>query len=123
LFYQFVAYPLPYTAQTFMGGGLFWLSPTFAAAIWGITRGRPRWSTWTLAATIGLVATPILLLMGTGWMQFGPRYSLDYMAPLLLLTARGLRHWPSKWVALSIGLSIAQYAIGIYYWGAFTSSM
>jgi hypothetical protein len=122
LFYQFVAYPLPYTGQTFMGGGLFWLSPVFAAAVWGITQGRPRWSTWALVATIGLVATPILLLMGTGWMQFGPRYSLDYMAPLLLLTAQGFRYWPPKWVAISIGLSIVQYAIGVYYWGTLISS-
>ena len=31
----------------------------------------------------------MLLLMGTGWMQFGPRYTLDITVPLLMATAIG----------------------------------
>ena len=53
LFYQYVAYPLPYNAKTFMGGGLFWLSPLFIAAFVGLVRGRPRWSMWALALGLG----------------------------------------------------------------------
>jgi hypothetical protein len=118
VFYQYVAYPLPYNAQTFMGGGLFWLSPLFIAAFVGVRRGQPRWSIWTLVLTIGLVATPILLLMGTGFEQFGPRYTLDFTFPLLLLTAIGMQHWPLSVVRLLVLLAILQYAIGLMYWGS-----
>jgi len=116
LFYQYVAYPFPVNSETLMGGSLFWLSPLFLAAFVGIMRGWPRWSSWSLALTIGLVATPILLLMGTGWEQFGPRYTLDFTLPLLLLTAMGLRRWPSRVVGLLVMVSILQYAIGLVYW-------
>ncbi len=122
LYYQFLAYPLPFNDLTFMGGGLFWLSPVFIASVWGVIKGRPRWSVWTLVATIGLVATPIWLLMGTGWEQFGPRYTLDFTVPLLLLTALGIRRWPLKAVAFLTLLSIMQYFIGLIYWGAMVSS-
>ena len=118
LFYQYLAYPLPYNSSTFMGGGLFWLSPLFVAAGVGLVRGQPRWSIGSLVLTIGLVATPILLLMGTGWAQFGPRYTLDFTFPLLLLTAIGLRRWPLRIVRLLVLISILQYAIGLMYWGS-----
>jgi hypothetical protein len=55
--------------------------------------------------------------MGTGWMQFGPRYTLDFTLPLLLLTAIGLRRWSSKAIGLLVLVSILQYAIGLMYWG------
>lgn len=118
LFYQFVAYPLPYNNLTFMGGGLFWLSPVFIAAAWGIVKGRPRWSVCVLLATIGLVAIPIWMLMGTGWAQFGPRYTLDFTVPLLLLTAMGVRYWPLKALVLLTLLSLVEYFVGMMYWGA-----
>ncbi len=90
-FYQYVAYPFPWRDTSLMGGSLFLLSPVFAAAMWGVVVGRPRWSVWALAGAILLVATPILLVIGTGWMQLGPRHTLDFTVPLLLLTALGLR--------------------------------
>ena len=119
IFYQFIAYPLPPATQDefLMGGGLFWLSPLFIAAFWGVVQGRPRWSVWTLLLTIGLIATPIMLLMGTGYGQFGPRYTLDYTLPLLLLTAQGIRRWPLAIIALLTLLAIMQYLIGMRYWG------
>jgi hypothetical protein len=118
VFYQYLAYPLPYSARTLLGGGLFWLSPLFIAAFAGLWRGQPRWSARALALTIGLVATPILLLMGTGWEQYGPRYTLDFTFPLLLLTAMGMQRWPPRVVRLLVLLSILQYAIGLIYWGS-----
>lgn len=118
VFYQYLAYPFPVNSATPLGGGLFWLSPLFLAAFWGIAKGRPRWSIWTLVLTIGLVATPILLLMGTGWMQFGPRYTLDFTLPLLLLMAMGLRYWPLRVVRLLVLISILQYALGLIHWGS-----
>jgi hypothetical protein len=115
LFYQYLAYPFPIRHTSFDGGSLFLLSPVFFAAAWGIVAGRPRWSAWVLLGTILLVAAPILLLMGTGWVQFGPRYTLDFTVPLLLLTALGLRRWPLWLVVLLTAISIVHYLIGTFY--------
>jgi hypothetical protein len=53
--------------------------------------------------------------MGTGWVQFGPRYSLDFTVPLLLLTAAGLRRCPPKLLVLLTIISILPYLLGTYY--------
>jgi hypothetical protein len=113
LFYQYVVYPFPWMERSYMGGSLLLLSPVFVAAVGGVAIGRPRWSAWSLLGSILLVATPILLLMGTGWAQFGPRYTLDYTVPLLLLTALGLRGWPAWYLVLLTVLSILQYLGGL----------
>jgi hypothetical protein len=42
--------------------------------------------------------------------QFGPRYTLDFTIPLLLLTAIGLRRWPINVIVLLI--SIMHYILG-----------
>ena len=112
LFYQYVAYPFPLTDDSLFGGSLFLLTPVFAAAALGIARMRPRWSMYALLVSIVLVALPIALLMGTGWMQFGPRYTLDFTVPLLLLTACGLRRWPITVITLLTIVSIGQYVVG-----------
>ena len=95
-FYQYIAYPFFDPANLFMGGSLFLLSPVFLAAFWGMVKAKPRWSTAALFTSILLTSIPILLLMGTGWVQFGPRYTLDFTVPLLLLTAMGLPYWRQR---------------------------
>ncbi|HZG67029.1 MAG TPA: hypothetical protein VEZ12_09810, partial [Herpetosiphonaceae bacterium] len=112
VFYQYLAYPFPVRPNSFMGGSLFLLSPVFFGALIGAVVGRPRWSTWALLATVVAVAIPILLLMGTGWMQWGPRYTLDFTLPLLLLTALGIRRWPIPLLALLVAISIVHYLWG-----------
>jgi hypothetical protein len=112
LWYQFVAYPLPWRQGSDLGGSLFLLSPLFFAALWGLIWGRPRWSTWSLLASMLLVAVPILLLMGTGWRQFGPRYTLDFTVPLLLLTAIGVQRWPLWLVGALTAIAVLHYLIG-----------
>lgn len=115
LYYQYVASPWPIRPETYYGGSLFLLSPVFLAAWWGIREGHPRWSVWAFVVTILLVAAPILLLMGTGWKQFGPRYTLDFTVPLLLLTAMGVRRWPPRILAWLTVLSVVQYLGGAFY--------
>jgi hypothetical protein len=111
--YQYLAYPLPERADSTMGGSLFLMSPLFFAALWGLLARESRPSGLVLAATCLLVAIPILLLMGTGWIQWGPRYTLDFTLPLLLLTAIGMRRWPLLLVVALVAISIAHYAAGI----------
>lgn len=112
VFYQYIAYPLPIRASTLEGGSLFLLSPLFFGVVGALINGKPRASVHTLMLTIFLVAMPILLLMGTGWVQFGPRYTLDFTVPLLLLTAIGIRRWKLGALSLLLALSVAHYVVG-----------
>lgn len=119
LYYQFVAYPFPPRYESLLGGSLLLLSPVFFAAFWAWTSHSNRVSSTMLATTILLVAVPILLLMGTGWIQWGPRYTLDFTVPLLLLTAIGIRRWPTWLVAGLTAVSIVHYVVGALYLARF----
>ncbi|HSP98297.1 MAG TPA: hypothetical protein VL049_13785 [Candidatus Dormibacteraeota bacterium] len=112
LYYQHIYYPFPIRADFYMGGSLWLLSPVFLAAFWGMASDAPRWSRLGLIASILAVNVPILLLMGTGWMQFGPRYTLDFVVPLILLTGMGLPKWRDGVTGVAVLISIVQYAIG-----------
>jgi hypothetical protein len=118
-FYQYIAYPFPLHSKTFQGGSLLLLSPVFLAAFWGIAKGQPRWSIWTLVVSIITVQIPILMLMGTGWVQFGPRYALDFLLPLLLLTAIGIRFWPTSVLAILTIVSVLHFLVGTAYFGLY----
>lgn len=115
LYYQYIYYPFPVRSDFFQGGSLFLLSPVFFGAFWGIWRGRRSLSTWALLAVILLVNIPILLLMGTGWRTFGPRYTLDFVIPLLLLTGMGVQSWRPWILAALAAISILQYVVGFFY--------
>jgi hypothetical protein len=112
-YYQYIYYPLPITVETVMGGSLFLLSPVFLyafRALWGGHR-NPLVIAWTLS--ILATSVPILLLMGTGWEQYGPRYTLDFTVPLLMLTAYGVQGVSKNWLGLFTALSIFQYIPGV----------
>lgn len=112
--YQYIHYPFPVTPESFMGGSLFLLSPLFFGALWSLWQDRKNLSTWLLFTSILIVNIPILLLMGTGWVQFGPRYTLDFTVPLLLLTANGIKKWPASIIAFLTILSFVYYLTGVY---------
>jgi hypothetical protein len=114
LFYQYIAYPLFLGRNILMGGSLFLLSPLFFAIFSGIFRGKPRISVIFLVLTIIVVNFPILLLMGTGWVQFGPRYTLDFTIPLLFLTALGIRRWSVPLTSVLLGISVVHYIGGFF---------
>jgi hypothetical protein len=124
LFYQYLAYPFPPHARTFYGGSLFLLTPVFFAAFWAVkNRGKSRSSAWVLLASIVIVQVPILTLMGTGWVQFGPRYSIDFILPLLLLTAMGVEHWSPSILAILTIVSVLHYLLGTLYFGAYLAGL
>ena len=112
LYYNYINYPFPWKADSLFGGSLFLLSPVFLVAFSGFYVNRHKWSERMLLITILLVNIPILLNIGTGWIQFGPRYTLDFVVPLMLLTAMGLRHWPQKLLAVLVLISIIHYVSG-----------
>jgi len=114
-YYQYISYPFLYKDNLFFqGGSLFLLSPVFFAIFNAVWNHRKNISIWLLNLSIFLVNIPILLLMGTGWVQFGPRYTLDFTVPLIILTAVGIQYWKKFPLIIFIFLSIAQYLAGFY---------
>jgi len=116
IYYQYIAYPfiLKNLENIFMGGSLFLLSPLFFGVFWSLKDLRKKISNLMLLFTIFITNIPILLLMGTGWEQFGPRYTLDFIVPLMILTAIGIKDWKNLTVFLLSLISIIQYLIGVY---------
>ena len=68
----------------------------------------------SLEALVGLIAVaiPIVTYWSVGWIQFGYRYSLDFLPFLAILVASGMRHRLD-------GLKIAVIALscGVNLWG------
>jgi len=114
-FYQYIRYPFPFTEETLMGGSLFLLSPVFFLIFPGLVYRYRSVDTWILMASVLATSIPILLLMGTGWVQFGPRYTLDFTVPLLLLTARGVQFVSKRILVLFVLIAIVQYFIGTFF--------
>ena len=111
-FYQYIRYPFPLTTDSLMGGSLFLLSPVFLYIVPGILSHQRSMDTWMLLVSILAASVPILLLMGTGWIQFGPRYTFDFTVPLLLLTAQGVSSTSRKILGVLVAISIVHYVIG-----------
>lgn len=118
LFYNFITVPYAWLFRQeshalgfWMGGSLFVMSPPFLLAFAGIAR---RWSSHGKALAFGCLTglVPMLFLMGTGCVQFGPRYTLDVVVPLLMATAMGLGSMRTKSLARLVLLSVVMYLPG-----------
>ena len=82
-----------------------------------ITAGERRTPlVWVLVLTCLLAYLPIGLIMGTGYFQFGPRYLLDLLVPLVVLTAIGIRRWPPALIVLAMAIGLATYVAGSILW-------
>jgi hypothetical protein len=118
-YYQYIYYPFPFTAKTLMGGSLFLLSPVFLYAFVGMIREYRNPNIWFWTLSILVTNIPILLLMGTGWKQFGPRYTLDFTIPLLFLTASGVQKTSRPLLGCLIVISVLQYVLGFFLYARF----
>jgi hypothetical protein len=115
LYYNFLYYPIPSpSGEWMMGGSLFLLSPVFFAVFFGFYTKKRVPSQVVLVITILLVYLPSLLLMGTGWVTYGPRYTLDFVVPFLLLTAQGVEKWPRRILAILCLISVLHYSVGTF---------
>ena len=117
--YQFLAYTV-FSDERWLGGGIFWMTPLLFGAFGGLWAGRREPLTWLILGSMVLIYLPIGLLLGSGYLTFGPRYLLDLLVPLTILTAQGIRHW--SWtllVALTV-IGIATYAYGAVLWQGLT---
>ena len=67
---------------------------------------------------LGLLLVPILLYYNTGWKQFGYRFQLDFVVPLLLLTAISLEPRMRWWFRGLILFGVLVNAWGVAHWFA-----
>ena len=88
-------------------------------AIIYLARARGRsllvWGGWI---ALLLLMIPLLLYYNTGWWQFGYRFSLDFMVPVvvLLAVAMGKSNRMSWSMRLLILAGIVVNAYGLYWW-------
>lgn len=116
LYYHFIAYPIFSREEWMMGGGLFWMTPILIGAPYAAWRERRNPLIWSLLLSCLLVYIPVGLVMGTGFVTFGPRYLLDLMVPIVVLTAIGIRHWRLDTLRVLMLISCATYTIGSVIW-------
>ena len=112
-YYQYIFYPFPIRQESILGGSLFLLSPLFFGAIAAFWKPRKKIYVWALLASILVTNIPIMLCVSTGYRQFGPRYTLDFTVPLLLLTALGIEKWKPIIPFFLAIISFIQYFIGV----------
>jgi len=114
-FYHFIAHPL-FTDSLWRGGGLFWMTPILLGAPYAIWHGRHEPFVWTLVASCALVYIPVGFVMGTGFVTFGPRYLLDLMVPIVVLTAIGIRRWRPTILHMLLLVGLLTYSVGSLLW-------
>lgn len=111
-YYQYLYYPFPWRSDFFMGGSLFLLSPILFSIFPSFYKKPFQPTRLFLGLSILLTSIPILLLMGTGWVQFGPRYTLDFTIPLILLVAMGIKEWRLSIIYILVAISCIHYSFG-----------
>jgi hypothetical protein len=113
LFPSVVAGP-PWIRVSWHGLAMWVTTPVLFYLLWPRVRGplhRPLW------ITVACVAIPDLLYQNSGWVQFGYRFSLDYMVFLIVLLAIGARPLTRQFKALAIyGFAINLFGAITFYW-------
>lgn len=95
------------------GLSLLLTTPALFALPWarrsdGMTRGA-----WL---AVGLTLLPLLAYYNTGWRQFGYRFSLDFMTPLVVLLAVAAEPRISRRFKLAILVGVLVNAWGVIWW-------
>jgi hypothetical protein len=108
-----------------VGMGLLWTSPAYLLGLPALLRiGRSRLVAASVVAIL-LVTLVNVMHFSQGWVQFGYRFSLDFVPFALVLMALGLewlvRRWPGRSVALA-GALVA-VSIAVNFWGVYWASV
>ncbi len=99
----------PFVRPNAIGMALILTTPFFLFAF--RARIRDKRNVAALAALV-LVSIPLVTHGATGWSQFGYRYALDMIVPLLILTGSGLRERVPK-----IAVALLCYCVVVNLWG------
>ena len=78
----------PFVSISGHGLAMWVTTPILFYLLWPARRGEWHRILW---ACVGTIAAFSLFYQNSGWLQFGYRFSLDYMVPLVLLLALGGR--------------------------------
>jgi hypothetical protein len=90
-------------------------SPAYLLAGWAFRRRRSRLVVGAALAVL-LIAFVNLMHFSQGWVQFGYRFSNDFVPWALLLVALGLdRLRPGAWAAAAVGL--IGVSVAVNWWG------
>ena len=100
-------FPVPVPSS--FGMSMLLVSPAFLASAWAGVRDRTAQLLWIAVA---LVAVPVFLYYGGGYVQYGFRYSLDFTPFLIALIAIGSCRWIGWPERLLVVVSI-----GSVFWG------
>lgn len=95
------------------GMSIFLTTPALLLVLSAQGRDRLTRSAWL---AFGLLLVPLLLYYNTGWRQFGYRFSLDFMTPLIVLMALAARPRLSTTMKVLIVIGIAINAWGVDWW-------
>lgn len=106
----------PYVRVSQHGLALWFTTPHLLAVLW------PKWAQVARAhatmialyVSVAVVALLNLCYQNSGWIQFGYRFSLDYMVLLFVLLALGRRRFGPMFVVLAV------FAIAVNTFGALT---
>jgi hypothetical protein len=82
-----------------------------------IGRARPR--SWLVVGSwvaLGLLLIPLALYYNTGWWQFGYRFSLDFMTPVMVLLALAASPRVSWSMRILIGVGVLVNLYGVLWW-------
>ncbi len=118
---QFIS-SFPYVKITGHGLSLFATTPVFFYLLWpkkqhvvAATSKKYHLSLHAILwITVACVAIPGLLYQNTGWLQFGYRFAMDYLPPLMLLLALDSRRMSKLFYALVV----VSFAVNLF--GAIT---
>ena len=96
------------------GLSMLLVSPGLLLAGWAGWRDATARVLWACAA---LVAVPVFLYYGGGYVQYGFRYSLDFTPFLVALVAMGSRRWRGLPERLLIAASVLSVGYGVLWRG------
>ncbi len=100
----------PYILPSRWGMSMLLVSPALLTAAWAGFRDRTAQLLWITAA---LVAVPVFLYYGGGFVQYGFRYSLDFTPFLVALMAIASRRWAARPAHILIVASIVSGVYGL----------
>jgi hypothetical protein len=103
---------IPYIAPSKVGMSIFITTPAF---LYLIHRYEKR--IWIIGAWISVILSLVFLSMysNSGWAQFGYRYVLDFIIPLMILMAVALKEKTSRSIIPLIIISIVVNEFGAFW--------
>ena len=100
----------PYLGPSKFGLSMLLVSPALVTSAWAGFRDRTAQMLWLAAA---IVAVPVFLYYGGGYVQYGFRYSLDFTPFLVALMAIGSERWMGRPARFLILAGVASVMCGI----------